>query len=243
VDNSNPVICEHCDHFNRVVGSFCGACGSRLFIRSKTPLKSSQPTSPESQYRRSLDDDELDTETDSRPQATNERGGCIIGFLGLITVLLFVGLIGNTIGNNSEDDALAGRESTQESTSTPTIDDIKAAHRTDVDVRDLDRDPLRFRGELLYFEGEVINFVAHSSGFFSSEREVTAQIRVTSSGESGFRATVVAIRTDQDSVNGIYQGDSIRVWGTANGTLEGTNLLGGRISQPRIDAGFIEKAP
>jgi hypothetical protein len=85
-----------------------------------------------------------------------------------------------------------------------------------------------------------MNVFTRDRGFFSSRTDLYAQIRVAWPEGGQFNREVIAVRTDHEAVEGIYEGDTIAVWGEVTGTITGRNAFGGRIRQAEIDADYLE---
>jgi hypothetical protein len=96
-----------------------------------------------------------------------------------------------------------------------------------VDTRDLVIRPFEFEGEKIAVSGTVFNIMADRDGTF-------IQMYV-----QGGNYDAVSIFFYGDS-RGIYEDSWITVYGTGAGTFEGTNLMGGVISQPLIIADIID---
>lgn len=110
---------------------------------------------------------------------------------------------------------------------TKTADEVRAGY-TWVDTRDLAIRPNEFNGEKIAVQGSVFNIQVDADGF------TTMQIWL----DGGSDAAVIGF--DGDST-GIYEGTWVTVYGTGFGTFEGTNMMGGTISQPLIMADIVDR--
>lgn len=109
---------------------------------------------------------------------------------------------------------------------TKTAEEVRAAY-TWIDSRDLVIRPFEFEGDKIAIQGTVFNIDVDPSGF------TAMQIWL----DGGSEAAVIVFQGDS---TGIYEGTWITVYGTVEGTFEGTNAFGGTISQPLIRADIVD---
>ena len=115
---------------------------------------------------------------------------------------------------------------------TATIDPEKAKARwSTVDIRALVKNPDKYIGYELHYQGEVFSIEENSQG-------AAMQVWVNIPGGSDFDREAVIVywpgRTDS-----IYEGTTIEFWGYGLGSLEGTNAFGGTVRQPLIQAEYL----
>jgi hypothetical protein len=109
---------------------------------------------------------------------------------------------------------------------TPSAEQVRSEYEW-VDVRDLLIRPGVFEGDKIAVSGSVFNIMV--------EGEVTfIQIYV-----DGGDYDAVSVVFYGDS-RGIYEDSWITIYGVGAGTFEGTNMMGGTISQPLIEADMID---
>lgn len=108
---------------------------------------------------------------------------------------------------------------------TQSPDEIRAEYQW-VDPRDLDIRPGNFQDKKIAVAGTV--FTIQADGDFTF-------LQIWANG--GDIPVVVVYRGDS---TGVYEGTWVTVYGTGNGTFEGTNAYGGTISQPVIIADILD---
>ena len=151
-------------------------------------------------------------------------------------------------------DAAAARP-TVTPTPTPTVDEIRAIHPLMVDVRDLWVRTESLEGDRLSFEGEVMTIrVAPEGhgfelgaedggflGFGGDDGELyRTYLQVWIEGPNG-NGDSVFVGYDID-LTGVYEGDTVRVYGRVIGYQSGENAFGGDVTAPLIDAKLVEKS-
>lgn len=92
--------------------------------------------------------------------------------------------------------------------------------------------PGAFRGRKITLRGQVFNIRQDADGTF-------IQMFVTFPGASRYDREAVVVYFDEQT-EGIYDDTYIDVYGIVEGIFTGTNSQGGTISQPQIQADFIE---
>lgn len=99
-----------------------------------------------------------------------------------------------------------------------------------VDIRELAKNPDRYIGDQLHYQGEV----------FSIEEDVNGaviQAWVEIPGGNDFDREAVIVYWPGRTTN-VFEGTTIEFWGYGLGSLEGTNAFGGTIRQPLIRAEY-----
>jgi hypothetical protein len=95
-----------------------------------------------------------------------------------------------------------------------------------VDTRDLVIRPFEFENDRIAVQGTVFNIQVEGNFTFM-------QIWL----DGGNEAAVVVYQGDS---RGIYEGTWVTVYGTGDGTFEGTNSFGGTIVQPVVRADIVD---
>ncbi len=112
---------------------------------------------------------------------------------------------------------------------TPTLSpDQDRATYPAVDVRELNKNPDKFKGQKVKLEGEIFKIQEKGS-------VTTFQMWVTYPGASEFDRIPIAV-VFEGNTPGYYEGAQVTVYGTGAGTFSGTNAFGAKITQPIIDA-------
>jgi len=114
-------------------------------------------------------------------------------------------------------------------TSTPDKELIKANWKT-VDVRDLVKNPDKYKGEELHYRGAVI--VAEEDGQASYFQIMVPTGRMVNEAHN------ILIVWNGSSEN-IYNGTEIEIWGYGRGSITTQNLLGGTIRLPVVVAEYL----
>ena len=125
-------------------------------------------------------------------------------------------------------------------TSTPTATplptatlDVSADKQTfqALDARELQKAPEKYRSQKLVFSGEVFNIQENRAGTYM-------QIWVDYGGRASDRIPIMI--NYPGSLPGLYEGDLVVAYGRGAGTSEGKNAYGGTISQPAIQAQYVD---
>ncbi len=112
--------------------------------------------------------------------------------------------------------------------------DVAAYKKTfkSIDVRDLKKSPEEYMDEKIVLRGEVFTIKENSNG-------TQLQIWVSYPGASTFDRVAVFVQY-LGNLDGLYEKQTAIVYGQGAGTVEGTNALGGVISQPLILAEYVD---
>jgi endonuclease YncB( thermonuclease family) len=119
---------------------------------------------------------------------------------------------------------------------------VKAQYEP-VDVRDVSIRPGNYYDRKITFAGEVLTIKVAPEGRVyilgdQDSHEFATYMQVTIAAIDGTtHVLVVGYNGDTD---GIFENSFVTVYGTVVGTQSGTNLLGGEISQPLVDADIVE---
>lgn len=105
----------------------------------------------------------------------------------------------------------------------------------EVDIRDLVKGPARYEGQRLRLSGQVFNIREEVEGFLDRRTVTYIQMWVQIPGGGAFDREAVMVRFE-NTLEGVFADDFIIVYGEGNGSFEGTNAMGARISQPLIEA-------
>lgn len=139
-------------------------------------------------------------------------------------------------------------------TPTPTVDEIRTIHPPMADVRDLWVRTESLEGERLSFEGEVMTIrVAPEGhgfelgaedggflGFGDDDGELyRTYLQVWVEGPTG-NGDSVFVGYDID-LTGVYEGDTVHVYGRVVGYQMGENAFGGNVTAPLVDAILVEQ--
>ena len=113
----------------------------------------------------------------------------------------------------------------------PNNSDDRKSYKT-VDIRDLKKAPEKYRGERITLRGEVFT-IEEASGVTGM------QIWVSFPGASTSDRIPVVVQY-LDTLPGLYEKQTVQVYGMGGGTFEGKNSFGSSISQPLIIARFVD---
>lgn len=102
----------------------------------------------------------------------------------------------------------------------------------DIDVRELDKSPDQYAGQLIHLHGEVFNINESGGGTF-------LQMNVRKPGGSAYETLPVMVSYD-GALPGIYEDSQIDVYGVGAGAQSGTNAFGGEIDQPLVFADIVQ---
>ncbi len=109
---------------------------------------------------------------------------------------------------------------------------IKATYKV-IDVRELQKSPDKYIGQKILLNGEIFKI--------QEENGLTGmQIWVSYPGASILDRIAVVVRY-QGALPGVYTKQTVKVYGVGAGTFEGTNAYGGTISQPLVNAQYVDK--
>jgi hypothetical protein len=130
-------------------------------------------------------------------------------------------------------------------TPTPSVEEIKAQYAPLADVREMAIRPGGMMGQKIFFYGTIRTIQVASPGYVftlgdNDPKAYTVGIQVEVVAPDG-TTEYVSIGYDGDTT-GMYEGTYVLVYGTLVDTRSGTNALGGTISQPLVDAQFVEFA-
>lgn len=106
-----------------------------------------------------------------------------------------------------------------------------ADNYNEVDVRALKKNPDKFFGQPIWFEGEVLT-IEESAG------STYMQLWVRIPGGTRFDREAVVV-TYEGTLDEVYEESVITVYGVGRGTFEGKNAMGGDIIQPMIKAEYV----
>jgi hypothetical protein len=101
-----------------------------------------------------------------------------------------------------------------------------------IDVRDLQKSPEKYRGQKIVLPGEI--FRIQEAG-----TSTAMQIWVSYPGAPTFDRVAVVVHY-QGTLPGAYEKQNVTVYGIGAGTFEGTNAFGGTISQPLVNAQYVD---
>jgi endonuclease YncB( thermonuclease family) len=128
---------------------------------------------------------------------------------------------------------------------TQTPAELRAAYPVLPDVRELAIRPGNLLGDKVAFTGEIFTIqVATPGRIFTvgdvTEVEASAVMQLWVYAPDGTREPVF-VAFDGDT-SGMFEGTVVTVYGTVVGTQNGTNAMGGEISQPLVTADIIDFA-
>src|SRR6266508_1773497 len=126
-------------------------------------------------------------------------------------------------------------EKEQKAAATATIVALEEQYE-EVDIRDLAKGPNRYKGKKIRLRGIVFNITEDTHLFGGTYTFM--QIWVQVPGGSEFDREAVAVNFD-GTLEGVYDDSEVIVYGTGNGTMNGTNAMGASISQPMIEADTV----
>lgn len=155
-----------------------------------------------------------------------------------IFACLMIGFIGYLYSNQNRPPSIAVNP--QQSTPTPTsttqprptptytrIPELEKKFWDTVDIRALVKNPDRYIGDQLHYQGEVFTIEEERRG-------AVMQVWVDVPGSDYDQEAVVVIF--QGTTDNVYIGTEIEFWGYGAGTFEGENAFGGIIRQPIVEA-------
>jgi hypothetical protein len=100
-----------------------------------------------------------------------------------------------------------------------------------VDIRELVKNPDRYDGSEIHYQGEVFNIRQDTDG-------AVMQVWVQVPGGSEFDREAVMVSWRGIATN-VFKGTTVGFWGYGQGSVEGTNAFGGAIQQPLISAKYL----
>lgn len=161
--------------------------------------------------------------TQERPQVVKKRG-CGTKIAIVLILLVIAGFFELGRGSSSSP-SMSSRPARR--TAAPT------QNYTEIDVRELKKNPSRFIGDPIRLKGKVFN-IQESGGHTS------IQMWVPVPGGDTFDREAVAVSYGR-TLSGVFEETEIDVLGVGAGEMSGENAMGGTISQPLIDADVIRK--
>lgn len=124
--------------------------------------------------------------------------------------------------------AFATQDAIASKSATATVVAEKQTWNT-VDVRDLIKDPEKYKTKRVAYSGQVFN-IEESRGL------VVMQIWVMAGGQ---REAIIVSHVGDST--GIYKGTNVKIYGVVSGAISGTNAFGGEVSQPHVLAAYVDR--
>lgn len=159
-------------------------------------------------------------------------------------VIVFLGVVIIAAGSSGEDTSNEGNEgkstttvtATKTSEKTPTEptlseEDYKASCSS-YTYKELARNPDLYQGKKVALQGKVIQVIEDGNHI---------ELRVNINGE--YSDTIYVMYTKKENEGRILEDDMIKFYGSFEGLLTYTSILGAEITIPQVDAQYIDLVP
>lgn len=112
------------------------------------------------------------------------------------------------------------------------LDTFKASCKP-IPYKDLARNPDNFNGNHVLYTGKVIQVMEDGN-------DIQLRVNITKDDYGYYDDTIFVTYTKKSTEGRILEDDIITIWGTANGNITYTTVLGSEMTIPRVDARVVK---